>query len=330
MGQVMGPRHGSMQYWPRKRAIRPYPRVRSWQISETPKQAALLGFAGYKVGMTHVLATDNKKTSKTKGSEIFIPVTIIECPPIKIYSVRAYKKEGTCLLVKKEILVGKDKDLFRKVRISKKTNSIDSLQAADYDDIRVNVLTTPRLTGIGKKKPEIFELALSGSVGDKLAFVKNNIDKEIQVKDIFKEGQLLDFHAVTKGKGYQGPVKRFGVRIRSHKAEKTKRGPGSLGAWCGQGHMMYRVAHAGQMGYHTRTEYNKWLIKISSNPVEINPVGGFINYGVVRNPFILVQGSVAGNKKRLVRFSYASRQKKNIPTEAPKIEYISLQSQQGR
>ena len=53
-----------------------------------------------------------------------------------------------------------------------------------------------------------------------------------------KDGDQLDFHCVTKGKGYQGPVKRFGIQIRARKAEKTKRGPGSLGSWKGQQQMM--------------------------------------------------------------------------------------------
>ncbi len=329
MGQVMGPRHGSMQYWPRKRARRIYPRVRSW-VNVTAKDVTLLGFAGYKVGMTHIQVVDNRKNSKTKGSELSLPVTIIECPPLKIYSVRGYTKDGHCLTLKKEVVVGKDKELARKVVLSKKpAHVLEGFQANDYLDIRVSLFTMPKLTGIGKKKPELFEVALSGKNEEKLAFIKNHLDKEIAVKDIFKPGQFLDFHTVTKGKGYQGPVKRFGVRIRSHKAEKTKRGPGSLGAWCGQGHMMYRVAHAGQMGYHTRTEYNKWLLKISDNPAEVNAAGGFLNYGVVRNPFILVHGSVGGNKKRLVRFNPASRAKINH-LEAPSVEAVSLQSQQGK
>ena len=58
MGQSHAPRHGSMQFWPRKRARRMYPRVRSWADC---KDAKPLGFAGYKVGMTHVIYVDNKK-----------------------------------------------------------------------------------------------------------------------------------------------------------------------------------------------------------------------------------------------------------------------------
>ncbi len=73
-----------MQFWPRKQTKRTSPRVRTW-IGDEPK---LLGFNGYKAGMTHIMITDNKKTSLTKCEEIFCPVTVIECPPVKVAGVR--------------------------------------------------------------------------------------------------------------------------------------------------------------------------------------------------------------------------------------------------
>jgi len=45
---------------------------------------------------------------------------------------------------------------------------------------------------------------------------------------------MVDSKTFTKGKGFQGPVKRFGISLRSHKSEKVIRGPGSLGPWKGQ------------------------------------------------------------------------------------------------
>ncbi len=90
----------------------------------------------------------------------------------------------------------------------------------------------------------------------------------------------------------------------------------------------WRVAHAGQMGFHTRTEYNKWVVKIGDNVEEVNPQGGFVRYGSVKNQFMLVKGSIGGNKKRLVRMKIAKRQNNTIPSAAPTIEAISLRSQQ--
>ncbi|MCX6707830.1 MAG: 50S ribosomal protein L3 [Candidatus Woesearchaeota archaeon] len=197
----------------------------------------------------------------------------------------------------------------------------------EYADIKAVICTQPKLTGIGKKMPEVFEMGLGGNNNDKIAYIKNNIGKEIKVTDILKEGQLVDIHAVSKGHGFQGPVKRFGVMIRQHKAEKTKRGPGSLGGWRGQGHIMYRVAHAGQMGYHTRTEYNKWIMKIGHDQKEIekiNKKGGFHRYGLVKNPYILIKGSVTGPAKRMVRLNLTLRGNPKIPKDAPQIQGIML------
>jgi len=326
MPKAHNPRHGSMQYWPRKRARRQYARVKAWPTS---KEAIPLGFAGYKAGMTHILITDNRKTSRTKGDSISYPVTVVECPPIKIASVLFYKNQPQIVL-KKEIMFKADKELERKIKLPANINpDLDQMKPEEYDDIRIKVYTQPKLTGIGKKKPELFEICLGGNKEDKLKYVKEHIGKEIIVSDIFKPGQLLDFHAVTIGKGLQGPVKRFGVSIRHHKSEKVKRGPGSLGGWKAQGHTMYRVAHAGQTGYHTRTEYNKKLLKVSDKPEEINPKGGFLRYGNVKNYFILVKGSLNGPKKRLVRFNFAIRPKKKHEGEAPSIEFISTASKQG-
>ncbi|MBI3032408.1 50S ribosomal protein L3 [Candidatus Woesearchaeota archaeon] len=329
MGQPRTSRHGSMQFWPRKRARRIYPRVRAWPEN---KDAKLLGFAGYKVGMTHVTYVDNRKTVKKKGEERTTAVTVIECPPLKIASVRFYKKAyRDQLKLLKEIPNKVDKDLGRKLKLPKEQKEpvFDDINLQNVDMIRVKVYTQPRLSGYGKKRPEVFEVGLGGSKEQQLAYIKDHLSKEIPVSEVFKPGQLLDFHGVTKGKGLQGPVKRFGVAIRSHKAEKTKRGPGSLGAWRGQAHMMYRVAHAGQMGFHTRTDMNKWLVKISDKPEEINPKDGFLSYGLVKTQYLLVKGSVSGARKRLVRFNAAIRPARNVPSEAPTIIYTSLESKQG-
>lgn len=325
MGKAHNPRHGSMQFWPRRLARRIYSRVRSWP---NQKEIGLLGFSGYKAGMTQALVVDNRKTSSTKGMQITLPVTVVECPPIKIASSRFYKKTINGLKLVSEIYAEKlDKEISKKISTPKKSkNKIEDIK--EFDDIRINVYTQPKLTGIGKKKPELYEVGLGGSKEDKVNFVKENLGKEIKIGDVFKEGDQLDFHCVTKGKGYQGPVKRFGIQIRARKAEKTKRGPGSLGSWKGQQHMMYRVAHAGKMGCHTRTEYNKLLLKIGEKPEEVNPKGGFVNYGVVKGNYIIVKGSIGGARSRVIRMVKAIRPNKLIPAEAPSIQEISLESKQ--
>jgi len=303
MAKRNNPRHGSMQFWPRKRAVRIYPRVRSWpNLNETK----LLGFAGYKVGMSQINLRDNSN-SVTKGQIISLPVTVIECPPLKPLSLRYYEKTEDGLKIIAEIPTQNklDKELERKIKIQKKNNT--KIIPDKFDFVTLQVYTQPKLTSI-KKKPEIFEIRISNPSQD---FLKDILIRDIKAEDVFNAGQVVDAHSVTKGYGFQGPVRRFGVTLRKKKSEKVKRGPGSLGAWNQQQHIMYRVAHAGQTGYHTRTDYNKLLLKISSDPKEINPAGGFNDYGFVKSNYLLLKGSVSGARKRLVRLQHPIRDKNN-------------------
>ena len=322
------PRHGSMAIWPRVRAKSQVARIRYWPSIQDTK---LIGFAGYKVGMTHIMFTDARKNSLTKGEDVNFPATVIECPPVKIAGIRFYKLTPSGLQVATEIWSSKnDKELGRTVSLPKKSNEakLNEIKAEDYKDIRVLVYTQPRLVGFGKKKPELFEMAIGGkTLQDKINYAKEKLGKEIAITEIFKEGQQLDAHCISIGKGFQGPVKRFGVHVRQHKSEKTKRGPGSLGPW--HPHRgNYRVAHAGWMGYHQRVERNLWLLKIGSNPAEINPKGAFINYGLVKNTYILIKGSIPGPEKRFIQLIPAIRPDHRVPDQAPEINYVSLESRQ--
>jgi large subunit ribosomal protein L3 len=316
-----------MQVWPRVRAKREYPTVQKFSKL---KEAKLQGFAGYKVGMTHIIITDGRKNSMTKGEDISMPVTIVECPPMKIMGVRLYKKQYKTIQPLRDVLAKPGKELARKINVPKKEGKkIDDVKAEEFDDLRVLVQTQPKMTGIGKKKPELFEMNVGGSKEDKLTFAKENLGKELSIKDVFAEGQLIDIRAVTTGKGFQGPVKRFGVKVRHHKSQKTKRGPGSLGGWTSQMHVMYRVAHAGQMGYHNRIDYNKQIMMIGDDPEEVNAEGGFVRYGKVKNPYVLLKGSIPGPSKRLVRFETPIRADPKFEQVPQTIQHVSKASKQG-
>ena len=237
------------------------------------------------------------------------------------------------LRVATEVRIKGDKELAKILSVPSDakdkdaTNRLSSLQPDDYVEIRLLVQTQPKLTGMGKKNPEVFELGLAGKPADQHAFAKEKLGKELTIEDVLTEGQQIDIHSVTKGKGNQGPVKRFGVALRHHKSEKTRRGPGNLGSWKAQGHNMYRVAHAGQTGYHLRTELNKWILKIEKDPKTINPIGGFKRYGEVKNPYILLKGSAGGATKRLLKFTPAARPNRKTPGEAPAVKFVSQRSQ---
>jgi large subunit ribosomal protein L3 len=162
---------------------------------------------------------------------------------------------------------------------------------------------------------------LGGSKQEKFDFIKQHIYKDIKIKDIFDAGELIDVTAVTKGKGFQGTVKRFGVSIRSHKSEKVKRGIGNLGAWTPT-HVDFRVPQPGKMGYHIRTELNKWILKISDE--DINPKGGFLHYGLIKNDYVILKGSIAGPSKRVIRMTIAGRPNRSVPKEATELDKIMI------
>jgi len=331
MPNIRRPRKGSMQFWPRKRANRMYPRVRGWSNQHFDK-AMLLGFSGYKVGMTHLMGVDTKKTSPTRDDEISVPVTVIECPPLKIFSARFYKQNAYGFIVAKEFIFKPSKDMMRTISMPKDVPDIkelDSLNPDDYAYISALVYTQPRLAGVSKKKPETFELKLSGTNKEKLDFIKSRVDKDIMVDEVFKEAQTVDVRGVTRGRGIQGPVRRFGISLKQHKTEKGRRQPGSRGAWCAQQHTMYRTAYSGQTGFHQRTQLNLQIMKIGTKPEEINPKDGFVHYGNVKTTYLLIKGSVQGSKKRMIILTQPLRRvKREMPL--PTITHISLQSKQGR
>ena len=88
MPKARRPRKGSLQFWPRKRARKLLPSV-NWKAIGSGKN--LKGFITYKAGMASALVKDDTPHSMTKDKQITIPVTILECPPMRIFSVRFYK-----------------------------------------------------------------------------------------------------------------------------------------------------------------------------------------------------------------------------------------------
>jgi len=328
------PRKGSVAFSPRKRAAKETPRVKSWPNQDESK---LLGLAGYKVGMTHAMITDTDKNSPTNGMEIFTPVTVLEVPPVVVMGIRAYEKTSRGLKVITEVIADNlDEELSRKISLPKKYNKSEAIakikEVIEFtEDIKLLVHTNPKVTSVPKKKPEIFECGIGGtSAEEKLNAALELLGGQVKAIEIFSDGQFVDAIATTKGKGFQGVVKRWGIRIQYGKAARSSKGRhvGSIGPWT-PSRTMWTVAQAGQMGYHKRTEFNKKILKIASSDEvdQINPDGGFIKYGLVKNDYILVKGSVAGPSKRLVILRKAMRPKKQ--NDLPQINYINTKSKQG-
>ena len=329
------PKHGSLAYLPRHRAKRTLARIRFWPKTDaqTPR---LLGFTGFKAGMTYVFAIEDRKRSPHFGKEVMRAATVIETPPILICGIRTYTKTPYGLKHLTEAwMQDPPAELERTLVLPEKFNSEQMLQkiTENLDStniVRLITATQPKETSLSKKKPDITEIEIGGgNTQQQIDYAKALLGKTVTPEEVFKEGQFTDIAAVSTGKGFQGPVKRWHVTKLQHKGRKTKRGIATLGPW-NPHHLMYSIPRAGQMGYHQRIEYNKRILKIGKDGKEVTPKGGYIRYGNVKNPYILIQGSIPGPEKRCIRIRIPARPPKEIIETPPQITHISLESPQGR
>ena len=347
-----------MGYSPRKRAVRQFARINSWPDSDSD-EVRIQGFAGWKAGMTHIMLRDNNPKSTSAGQEVRKAVTVVEAPPMNVLAVRGYRMtpygKQTAGEVWADISEESPANLFprfanqtrgerdveegrkpatRGGRIPKRgakstEESLKSLSEQDLTEVRIIVSTQPEMVrSIPSKTPEIMEIALLGGDNQaKLDWAMERLGGKVGLEDVYEVGQEIDVVGVTKGKGWQGSIKRFGLKLLSHKNSKRRRQGGNMGDF-GTGYVRKTIRQAGQVGYHKRTELNKKILRIS-NPEEseITPAGGFLNYGEVRNPYMIIQGSLPGPAKRLLRFRDATRPRRSVGEV--EVTYVSTSSKQG-
>lgn len=339
-----------MAYYPRKRAKREMPSFKTFSELQKTEGASVRNFLGYKAGMLHAMGKSAHKGSAVFGQTVSMPATVLECPPMKVYGIRAYTDETYGERALCEVWADKtDKNLKRKIKTLGKAKkdagkeeakgkakgkegeekstagrkAISDLKGIKdkISDIRLMVHTQPVLTGIGKKKPDVTELALTGTVDEQLAYAEEKLGKEITIDEVFASGQFVDVKAVDKGKGIAGVVKRFGVKTHRPKAKK-QRVVGSIGPWH-PATVMHTVARAGQLGYQARTEYNKRILEIGESGEDVTPEGGFLHYGVVKNNYLLLAGSVPGPVKRAIALRQPMRGKSEYMRKLSGIEFVS-------
>jgi len=285
--------------------------------------------------MSHLFLLDEHVGSATYGQEVVRAVTVVETPPMIVCGARAYQMTSYGLKPITEVwMETPPKDLariFTTPKAFKTDASWEKLEASlqHIAELRAIVCAQPRLSNIAQKKPVLFEVKVDGGeLTDRLRYIKGIIGKAIKADDVFEEGQYVDVIGVTKGKGIQGPVKRWGVKKRPHKSRKTVRGVGTLGPWTPH-YVMYTVPRAGQTGFHQRTESNKRVLRISNDLEDITPKGGFPHYGVLKGEYMLIDGSVPGPTRRFLKLRYAVRPPLTIPTVKPNITYLAVTLQRS-
>ncbi|KJE98093.1 ribosomal protein L3 isoform b [Capsaspora owczarzaki ATCC 30864] len=334
------PRHGSLGFAPRKRSATHRGRVKSFPRDDASKPCHLTAFLGYKAGMTHVVREVDRMGSKLNKKEIVEAVTIVEAPPVVVVGAVGYVATPRGLraltTVWAEHLSEEVRRRFYKnwyqckkkafTKYAKKYSTEEGKKSIEkeFDRIKkycsvVRLLVhtqTKKLNLGGQKKAHIMEIQVNGgSVADKLKYARSHFEKEISLKDVFSENEMVDVIGVTRGKGFTGVTYRFGTRRLPRKSHKGLRKVACIGAWH-PANVNRSVARAGQKGYHHRTELNKKIYRVGAGASSgaknnasteyditeknITPLGGFPHYGQVKEDFLILKGCIMGAKKRVI------------------------------
>ena len=361
------PRRGSLGYLPRGRSHAVRGKVRSWPKDDASKAPHLCAFVGFKAGMTHVVRDVVRAASRLNKKEAVEPVTIIETPPMMAVGIIGYKETPEGLkpvttawasFVSNEMKRAYYKNWYqskaRKAfgsleKLSKEgemTKRIEKIKA-EACVVRVIAHTQMNKVNLGQKKAHIIEIQVNGGdVAAKVDFAAGLLEKQINVTDVFAEGELVDTISVGKGFGWEGVIHRYGTKRLQKKTHRGRRKVACIGPWNPM-RVLWTVARYGQRGCHHRTEMNKRIYRIGAAEVEgkinetgstqfdltkksINPMGGFPHYGLVKNDFLMIKGSVVGTVKRAITLRKPINvYTKRIATEEIGLKWIDTASKFG-
>eukprot|EP01053_Blabericola_migrator_P000861 Blabericola_migrator_1__860@NODE_120_length_13560_cov_140_919884_g26_i1_p6_GENE_NODE_120_length_13560_cov_140_919884_g26_i1NODE_120_length_13560_cov_140_919884_g26_i1_p6_ORF_typecomplete_len348_score68_19Ribosomal_L3/PF00297_22/1_2e37DUF4545/PF15078_6/0_056_NODE_120_length_13560_cov_140_919884_g26_i153796422 len=322
---------------------------------------------GYKAGMTHVIRDIKRPGSKLNNKDVAESATVIDCPPMIVVGVVGLIETPRGLRALSTVFAGHLSDDMRrryyknwchskKKAFSKYTEAYEKSNGDNMKAtlekmkkhcvvIRAIAHTQVRMTPIGQKRAHIMEIQINGgSIAEKIDFAVSLFEQPVPVSAVFKENEMIDTIAITKGHGTQGVIKRWGVTCLPRKTHRGLRKVACIGAWH-PARVQFQVARAGQTGYHHRTITNKKVYRVGQNVAEcpnnastdhdittkcITPMGGFPHYGVVKNDFLLLKGSVPGTRKRAITL-----RKSLLPVtsrralEDPNIKFIDTSSKHG-
>ena len=154
--------------------------------------------------------------------------------------------------------------------------------------------------GYGDRRESLFNKAEQGHFGKagvtprRYLYESRLSDEELEglevgqelTVDRFETGQRVDAIGTSKGRGFQGVVKRHGFKIkkRTHGTHEAFRHPGSVGAGAWPGRVFKGMKHAGQMGNARVTVQNLEVVRVDTE-----------------KNVLLVRGAVPGHKNGIVR-----------------------------
>ena len=320
------PRRGSLAYSPRGRAKSMEARIRAWPKLDTD-EPKILAHCGFKAGCVQIVSIDDREKTPNAGKQLVSLGTVLVTPPLLILGIRGYSKGHYGLHAEFDVYAEDiPKYITKEITLKNKEGALENAEKrlGKIKEIFAIVAVSPRSAGLEQKKPYVFEASVSGGdIQKQFTHVKELLGKEIKIDQIFELGSTVDVAAITKGKGWQGVIQRWGVKKKQHKSRKTVREVGSLGPISPQS-VMYTVPRAGQMGFHQRTEYDKRIMIIGNtddDQIKINPAGGYKHFGLVKGDFIVLKGSVPGTYRRLIKLRSQIR---NVPTKVLKPNILEV------
>merc|ERR1712159_381441 len=335
------PRHGSLGFLPKKRCTKSKGKIKSFPIDNQEAKPHLTAFMGYKAGSTPICRDVDKPGSKAHKKEVVEAVTIIECPPMIVCGLVGYIETPRGLkslcTVWAQHLSNECKRRFYKNWGASKSKKAFSRYTKKYTEgtgidkelerikkhctiVRVLCHTQISKLNFRQKKAHICEIQVNGgSMEDKVKFGSELFEKPVAIDSVFEENEMIDTIAISKGKGYEGVVTRWGVTKLPRKTHKGLRKVACIGSWH-PSRVKFSVARAGQNGYHHRTELNKKIYRIGDGARQaddkivqdnatteydltvkgITPLGGFPHYGEVNEDYVMIKGACPGTKRRVI------------------------------
>ena len=301
-------------------------RIRAWPRLDV-EEPKILAHCGFKAGCVQVVSIDDRDKTPNAGKQLVNLGTVLATPPVLVLGVRGYSKDHNGLHAEFDVYAEDiPKNIAKEITLK---NKKDALVFAEKNlkkikEIFAVVAVSPRAAGLEQKKPYIFEASVSGGdIQKQFEYVKELLGGEIKIDQIFETGASVDVAAITKGKGWQGVIQRYGAKKKQHKSRKTVRELGSLGPISPQ-YVMYTVPRAGQMGFHQRTEYDKRIMIIGNtkdSKIKINPDGGYKHFGLVKGDYVVLKGSVPGTYRRLIKMRSQIR---NMPAKISKPNILEV------
>jgi large subunit ribosomal protein L3 len=204
------------------------------------------GILGRKVGMTSVFGPDGQS----------VPVTVIEAGPCVVTHVKTKETDG-----------------YKAVQLAFGEKKEKNTSAAMVGHFK-KAGTTPKRSVVEFRD---FSDEFAGMM---------ELGKEIKVGDVFVEGDFLDAVGTSKGKGFQGVVKRHnfnGVGGQTHGQHNRLRAPGSMGNASFASRVIKGKRLPGRMGGERVKNTNLKVVKIMAD-----------------QNLILVSGSVPGAKNSTI------------------------------